>query len=76
MKITNDTNRNWKICEYRFERENEGENETLSEEYEVTDPLVVLPKIVRKEENLTLTIKWTPKAISKKATAVGTLKIV
>ena len=76
VKITNDTNRNWKICEYRFERENEGENETLSEEYEVTDPLVVLPKIVRKEENLTLTIKWTPKAISKKATAVGTLKIV
>ena len=76
VKIVNDTNRNWKICEYRFERENEGENETLSEEYEVTDPLVVLPKIVRKEENLTLTIKWTPKAISKKATAVGALKLV
>ena len=66
MKITNDTNR-MEDLRYRFERENEGENETLSEEYEVTDPLVVLPKIVRKEENLTLTIKWTPKAISKKA---------
>lgn len=78
VKIVNDTNRNWKICEYRFESSVEEEEESGSEsEYEALGfAKEMLPRIVRRDEELTLSLKWTPKVISKKATAVGALKLV
>jgi hypothetical protein len=71
VKIVNDTNRNWKICEYRFEGEED------KSEYELFGFAGgVLPKIVKRDEEMTVSIKWTPKVVSKKATAVGALKLV
>ena len=70
VKIVNDTNRDWKICEYRFEGEED------KSEYELFGFAGVLPKIVKRDEEMTVSIKWTPKVVSKKATAVGALKLV